>query len=105
MLWPKVHVFGHIHAGRSVELVRWDELQKTYEEVCARRAGWSVLVSLVEWKMVAWFWGSRLDSATTLVSASSVGGLMDDQEAGSDRDRNMKFWRRFELPIASYEQH
>jgi len=37
-LWcvrPKVHVFGHIHVGRGVELVRWDAVQKAYEEVCA----------------------------------------------------------------------
>ena len=33
-LWrvrPKVHVFGHIHIGRGVELVRWDAPQKVYE--------------------------------------------------------------------------
>lgn len=33
---PKVHVFGHIHAGHGRESVFWDEGQKAYERVCAR---------------------------------------------------------------------
>lgn len=78
-LWhvrPKVHVFGHIHVWRGVELVRWDAVQKAYEEVCARRAGWIGLVSLVWWKIVVWFWGNhpiREDSATIMVNAASIG--------------------------------
>jgi hypothetical protein len=90
-LWrirPKVHVFGHVHVGRGVELVRWDAMQKAYEEVCARRVGWSGLVSLVWWKMVAWFLESRLikedsTSGTIMVNAASVGGLKDDQRLGA----------------------
>ena len=74
-----MHVFGHIHFGRGVELVRWDAVQKAYEEVCARQAGWSGLVSLVWWKMIAWFWRSLEDSSTIMVNAASVGGLKDDQ--------------------------
>ena len=88
-LWhvrPKVHVFGHIHVGRGIELVRWDAMQRAYEEVCARRVGWSGLIRLVWWKMVMWFWGSRItreDSATIMVNAASVGGLMDNQRLGA----------------------
>ena len=88
-LWhvrPKVHVFGHIHVGRGVELVRWDAMQKVYEEVCARRVGWSGLVGLVWWKMVLWFWGSGLtveDGVTVMVNAASVGGVRDDRRLGS----------------------
>ena len=41
----KVHVFGHIHVGRGVEFVRRDAMQKAYEEVCARRVGWSGLIN------------------------------------------------------------
>ena len=70
-----MRIFGHIHVGRGA-------LQKPYEEVSARLTGWSGLVSLVRWKMVAWFWGSRPGSATIMVNAASVGGLIDDQEAG-----------------------
>jgi hypothetical protein len=39
-LWhmrPIVHVFGHIHVGKGVLWIRWDAMQMTYEEVCARR--------------------------------------------------------------------
>ena len=48
--------------------------------------------------------GSRLASAIIMVNDASVGGLIDDQEAGGDADRNVKFGSRFELPIGSYEQ-
>jgi len=88
-LWrvrPKVHVFGHMHVGRGVELVRWDAAQKAYEEVCAGRAGWSGLVRLVWWKIVAWLSTSRLmreDGATIMVNAASVGGPKDDQRLGA----------------------
>ncbi|KAI9820349.1 MAG: hypothetical protein M1827_005971 [Pycnora praestabilis] len=34
---PKLHVFGHIHAGHGKEKVFWDEGQKAYERVCARK--------------------------------------------------------------------
>lgn len=33
---PKVHIFGHVHAGYGRETVFWDEGQKAYETVCAR---------------------------------------------------------------------
>ena len=88
-LWhvrPKLHVSGHIHVGRGVELVRWDAMQKVYEELCARRAGWCGLVSLVWWKVVMWFGGSRLireDSATIMVNAASIVGHRDDQRLGA----------------------
>lgn len=41
-LWPvrpMVHVFGHLHVDRGVELVKWDAAQKAYEEVLTGRAG------------------------------------------------------------------
>jgi len=81
-----LHVFGHIHVGRGVEFVRWDAVQKAYEEVCARRVGWSGLIRLIWWRMIMWFGGSRPigeDSATIMVNAASVGGLKDDQMLGA----------------------
>ena len=87
-LWrvrPKVHVFGHIHVGRGVEFVRWDRMQKAYEEVCARRVGWSGLIGLIWLKMIMWFRGSHLicEDGTIMVNAASVGGLKDDQRLGA----------------------
>ena len=34
---PRLHVFGHVHAGYGQESVFWDEAQKVYERLCARR--------------------------------------------------------------------
>ncbi|KAL8729956.1 MAG: hypothetical protein Q9166_004401 [cf. Caloplaca sp. 2 TL-2023] len=34
---PKVHVFGHVHAGYGLENVFWDEGQRAYERVCSRK--------------------------------------------------------------------
>ena len=34
---PKLHVFGHVHAGYGQESVFWDEAQKAYERLCARK--------------------------------------------------------------------
>lgn len=90
-LWrirPKVHVFGHIHVGRGVELVRWDAAQKAYEEILAGRAGWwrGGLVSLVWCKVLTWFWRGNLlreDGTTIMVNAASVGGFRDDQKKGA----------------------
>ena len=40
------------------------------------------MVSLVWWKMIAWFWRSLEDSSTIMVNAAFVGGLKDDQRLG-----------------------
>lgn len=36
---PRLHVFGHVHAGRGREVVRWDEAQQSYESGCSRADG------------------------------------------------------------------
>ncbi|KIJ57712.1 hypothetical protein HYDPIDRAFT_184270 [Hydnomerulius pinastri MD-312] len=93
-LWrvrPRLHVFGHIHAARGVEYLRWDQVQRTYEEICARRAGLGGLVRLVWWavagKVWAWLWaGDKEDREglqTILVNAAAVGGMKDDQKRGA----------------------
>ncbi|KAL8790485.1 MAG: hypothetical protein Q9213_000637 [Squamulea squamosa] len=33
---PKVHVFGHVHAGYGRECIFWDKGQEAYERVCSR---------------------------------------------------------------------
>lgn len=33
---PRLHIFGHIHAGAGKEVVFWDDAQKTYENGMAR---------------------------------------------------------------------
>ncbi|KAG7089404.1 hypothetical protein E1B28_011092 [Marasmius oreades] len=85
-LWrvrPRLHVFGHIHAGRGVEFVKWDNAQKAYEDVCAGRAGWSGLIRLVWWRMVGWLWKGNGEDGIIMVNAASVGGFKDDQRKGA----------------------
>ncbi|KAF8132916.1 metallophosphoesterase domain-containing protein 1 [Boletus edulis] len=100
-LWrvrPRLHVFGHIHAARGVERVRWDDVQPAFEAVCAyadihadvgMRARWAQFVTLV-WRAVtaklsAWWWGRRARQVwgreTVLVNAASVG---DDHGLGGE---------------------
>ena len=35
---PKVHIFGHVHAGHGREQVFWDDTQRLYEKLCSREA-------------------------------------------------------------------
>ncbi|PPQ96869.1 hypothetical protein CVT26_006056 [Gymnopilus dilepis] len=86
-LWrvrPRVHVFGHCHAGRGVERVRWDEAQGVYEEVCAGRVGWMGLVWLVWYRVLGWMRGrGRGEARTVLVNASAVQGAKDSERVGA----------------------
>ncbi|KAK2467215.1 hypothetical protein APHAL10511_000764 [Amanita phalloides] len=95
-LWrvrPKVHVFGHVHAGRGVERVQWDRAQMAYEDICAggRTTGWGGLVKLGWYKLTlrAWLWKRSLGdggvgtTTTVLVNAAAVAGLRDDQKKGA----------------------
>ncbi|TFK24923.1 metallophosphoesterase domain-containing protein 1 [Coprinopsis marcescibilis] len=87
VLWrirPALHAFGHIHAARGVEAVRWDKVSAAYEDVCAGRVGWSGLVRLGWWVVVGWVWRSPVGGGVTvMVNAASVGGLGDDQRKGA----------------------
>ncbi|KII84117.1 hypothetical protein PLICRDRAFT_127040 [Plicaturopsis crispa FD-325 SS-3] len=49
-LWrvrPRLHVFGHIHVARGVEVVAWGRAQGAYERIVAGLGGWWDLWSLV----------------------------------------------------------
>jgi hypothetical protein len=88
-LWrvhPRLHVFGHIHAACGVEYVVWDRAQRTYEDVCAGKSGWSGLGRLVVWVVagkVGRLWSGRLEQGTVLVNAAAVSGLKDEQKRGA----------------------
>ncbi|KAI5238318.1 Metallo-dependent phosphatase [Aureobasidium subglaciale] len=85
-LWrvkPRLHIFGHVHAGRGKEVLYWDDAQKAFEDGCSRPDGlvWSMVdfwlwidvvktlwhgVSSVIWDRV---WGGEARS-TRLINAS-----------------------------------
>ncbi len=48
---PKVHIFGHVHAGYGRESAFWDESQKLYERLCRRGEKGPIrdLVAVVAW--------------------------------------------------------
>ena len=54
---PKLHVFGHVHAGHGCEHVFWDDLQRVYENLCSREAK-GVTMDMVA--IAAWLDLSRL---------------------------------------------
>ena len=78
-----VHVFGHIHAGRGVERVKWDGSQMVHENICAGRSGWGGLLVLLWYKLMAWLWNQSLGDTTLLVNAAAVAGLRDGQKKGA----------------------
>ena len=40
---PKVHVFGHVHAGYGQKSVFWDQGQQAFERLCARNSSWYLI--------------------------------------------------------------
>jgi hypothetical protein len=71
---PVLHVFGHIHGGRGIEIMPWNSAQSTWEDIVLRKGGWFYTVHLL-WAML---WGGRENSSRTIsVNASVVGGPRD----------------------------
>lgn len=82
-LWrvrPKLHVFGHIHAGAGVETVGFDGVQAAYERTVIAKGGF--------WNLARTFWYflvlmlarifSREGGRCTIVNAAMVSGLRDE---------------------------
>jgi predicted phosphohydrolase len=73
---PRLHVFGHIHADAGMEVVFWDDAQKTYERGMARRCKGFFFEMLNPW-----LW---LDVVKLVIFAA--GGLLWDRVwAGEQR--------------------
>lgn len=76
---PRLHVFGHIHDGHGVETLRFDYLQKAYEQTVATGGGLWNLGQVVFQFMLAYFnYSSNLGARTVLVNAAVSGGVRDD---------------------------
>lgn len=73
---PKLHIFGHIHAARGLEVVAWDETQMAYEMLCSGVGGWLDLLKLV-W--FVFFSSCAVVARTTLVNAAMVKGRKNEE--------------------------
>ncbi len=81
---PRLHVFGHVHAGHGQETAHWDETQMAYESIMARRnAGllldffdvfaWWDFLTLLRYSLQGILWSRVWGGANTgsiLVNAS-----------------------------------
>ncbi|KDQ18842.1 hypothetical protein BOTBODRAFT_153725 [Botryobasidium botryosum FD-172 SS1] len=77
-LWdaqPKLHVFGHIHAGRRVEVAKWDVAQRYYELVMARKSRWAGLFNMAFFLLRGLFVKGR---KSIMVNAAVCGGVRDE---------------------------
>jgi len=80
---PRLVVFGHIHVGYGREIVRYDAVRVTYEEIIGGWKGWGAVLGMaisVMWSRVRAGFSSLLGTGTgmaritELVNASVVGG-------------------------------
>ncbi|KAJ6132365.1 hypothetical protein N7471_007580 [Penicillium samsonianum] len=80
-LWrarPRLHVFGHVHAGAGTEWILFDALQEAYERTVIARGGiWNLLFTIHEF-VKTWF-NPSVEAKCLLVNSAIVGGLRDDE--------------------------
>lgn len=87
-LWkiqPRLHVFGHIHAGRGVERGSWDFTQKAYENLRREKGGFGnflVLLLGVFTNALGRLRGGTRPS-TIFVNTAVVGGFWDQSRRGA----------------------
>ena len=80
-LWrvrPKLHVFGHLHAGYGRDTLLYNNFERLYETVC-RGAG-SILTLMQMAILLLWtriMGDGQPCQRTELVNATSIGGLKD----------------------------
>ncbi|KAK5689614.1 hypothetical protein LTR97_012787 [Elasticomyces elasticus] len=78
---PRLHVFGHLHAGHGMEVVTWNYVQDLYERICGGSRGVLALLLLALYVGMDWSGLSLGDVPTgTLVNAAAVGGLRDERQ-------------------------
>lgn len=80
-LWgirPKLHVFGHIHAGYGQEWLQFDGLQDAYEQTIIARGGiWNLAGVLYEF--VRSLFRPSTEARCLLVNPAIIGGFRDDE--------------------------
>ncbi|KAJ8125537.1 hypothetical protein O1611_g8102 [Lasiodiplodia mahajangana] len=86
---PKVHIFGHVHWGRGVEAVYWDDCQRAYESLMSRRKRgpiydmfpnhrWLDATKVLYYASKAilwqWFWLGGVSEGGVLINAAMQAG-------------------------------
>lgn len=80
-LWrvrPKLHVFGHVHAGYGTERLEFDGLQRAFERTVIDGGGFLNLLWVVKESFTALL-ARASEAKCQLVNAAAVGGLRDDE--------------------------
>lgn len=75
---PKLHVFGHIHAGYGIERVYFDRIQRAYDDVMLSYDRVFSLVCLILLYLASLLGFEERQPSTWLVNGSAVGGLRDE---------------------------
>ncbi|KAL4971029.1 metallophosphatase domain-containing protein [Aspergillus stella-maris] len=82
---PKLHVFGHIHGGYGRETVKWDSMQRTYENFLDGQPRLLSFLFFVCLWLFDWLRGiliggrSAWQQTTVMVNAAVVGGVRDEK--------------------------
>ncbi|KAF8159310.1 Metallo-dependent phosphatase-like protein [Crassisporium funariophilum] len=88
-LWrtqPKVTVCGHVHGGRGMEKLEWDEAQRRWEDVIKRgkKVGWCEMLLQVGMLGYAWLGSMAVRKGGSLiVNCAVVGGVRDQLTRGA----------------------
>ncbi|KAJ5958579.1 uncharacterized protein N7479_005729 [Penicillium vulpinum] len=78
-LKPRLHVFGHIHAGAGTEWILFDALQEAYERTVIARGGiWNILLTFRDFVKTSF--NPSVEARCLLLNPAVVGGLRDDQQ-------------------------
>lgn len=75
---PKLHVFGHAYAGYRQQLMRYDRLQRLYEQACAGAGYFRLFEINVAFVLLAFKSMDDFENQSTwMINASIVGGSRD----------------------------
>lgn len=80
-LWrvrPKLHVFGHIHAGYAQERIFCDRFEVLYEDVCQGLGLLCTFRMLLPFLLWLFTFDVNRSASTHLINASIVGGARDE---------------------------
>ncbi|KAF4573606.1 hypothetical protein EYR36_008124 [Pleurotus pulmonarius] len=80
---PKVMICGHIHAGRGMEVLEWDDRQRLWESVVRARntvGWWGMVVGILKlgYTRLGALIGRTQPDTSYILNCASLGGARDD---------------------------